>query len=263
MSVYLRLYFMYFKLSLKNILEYRADFFIGILSMFVEQIITISTLFIIFLNIPSIVSWKMEELILMYAFSSLGRSVDLIFFDNYWAFGFRYILPGDFDRVLTKPINSLFQVTAERIQIHGIGFLISGIIALIYSFSKLNIDYSFINIIMIIVFTICSGLIYAGINLFLMTLAFWLNDSLPLMTVTFTFAMVGRFPLEIFPTFIKVIICVFIPYAFTAYFPTTFFLTGDHYSSLSLLTPLVTILVWVVSYFFWKFGNSKYIGAGN
>ncbi len=263
MSVYLKLYYKYFKLSLKNISEYRVDFFIGIVSMLVEQTISIATLFIIFQNIPNIVNWKLEELILMYGFSSLGRSIDLIFFDNYWSFGWKYIRPGHFDRVLTKPVNNLFQITAENIQIQGIGFFITGIAAVIYSFNQLNIDYSFINILMIFLFTICSGLIYAGVNLFLTTLSFWLKDALPLMTVTFTFATIGRFPIDIFPTAIKVIICIFIPYAFTGYFPATFFLTGDHYSSLSLLTPLVVIVVWFISYSFWKYGTTKYTGAGN
>ncbi len=263
MNLYAKLYFKYFKLSLKNIAEYRVDFFIGILSMLTEQIISIATIFIIFQNIPSIANWKLEELILMYAFSSLGRAIDLIFFDHYWTFGWKYLIPGHFDRILTKPVNSLFQITAERIQIHGVGFIIVGLVALIYSFNNLQIDYSIVNLLMVVVFTICSGLIYAGINVFLMTLSFWLQNSLPLMNVTFTFAMVGRYPLDIFPDFLKIIICVFLPYAFTGYFPATFYLTGAHYSSLSLLTPVVALIVWLIAYQFWKYGNTKYIGAGN
>ncbi len=263
MSKYYKLYVEYLKLSVKNVVEYRTDFFIGILSMITEQVISIATLLIIFQNIPSIANWKLNELILMYAFSTLGRSIDITFFDNYWTFGWKYLRPGNFDRVLTKPINNLYQITAERIQVHGIGFFIIGLLALIYSFINLNIEFSITNMIMIVVFTFFSGLIYAGINMFLMTLSFWIIDALPLMTVTFSFAMIGRYPIELFPNFIKVVICVFLPYAFTGYYPATYFFIGEHYSSLSLLTPVVAMTVWIISYMFFNYGSSKYIGAGN
>ncbi len=261
--MYFKLYRKYFKLAVKNVVEYRVDFFIGIVSMLVEQVLSIVFLVVIFYNIPQIDEWKFEEILLMYAFSMLGRAIDVIFFDNFWTFGWRYVVTGKFDQILTKPMNIVFQLASERIQIHGIGYLITGFGTLIYSLNLLEVQVGIIEILVIIIFTIATGLIFSGINLFLMTFAFWIKNPLHLMVTTFTFSMIGRYPITIFPLFFVIITTFILPYSFTGYYPATFFFTGSHYSSISLLTPIVAILVWIVSYNFFMFGARRYVGAGN
>ncbi len=48
------------------------------------------------------------------------ESIHLIFFDNLWVFGSRYIRQGEFERLILMPVNPLFQLICERIQPQGI-----------------------------------------------------------------------------------------------------------------------------------------------
>lgn len=262
LNFYWQVYKVYLSSSIKKSMEYRMDFFIGALSLIVEQCMSLAFIMIVFSHIPSLQGWTLGELIVMYAFASMGRSIHMTFFDSFWIFGWYYVRAGRFDSLLVKPMNPLVQVIFERIQYKGIFQMITGIIALIYSFNLLGIPFSLLNCVMIIVFTLASAAVYVGINLFFMVFSFWMSDSLPLIIAMFSFDQVSRYPVTIFPPIIAGFLTFVLPYAFTAYYPATFFF-AQHFSYLSLATPFVGSILCLGAYRFWLFGMKHYSGAGN
>ena len=147
---YFHIYFVYLKNQLLSIIEYKLDFFIGLLSVFFEQILSLTFISIIFLNIQEIAGWSYSDLLLIFSFSILGRSIHIIFFDNMWVFGSKYIQKGELDRLLLRPINPLFQLIAEKINYQGIGQIIVGSIALNIALTNLGIEFSVFLLIKII-----------------------------------------------------------------------------------------------------------------
>ncbi len=55
-----------------------------------------------------IAGFNYGQILFIYGMATIGRSVHLIFFDNLWMFGSRYIRKGEFERLLIMPINPLF-----------------------------------------------------------------------------------------------------------------------------------------------------------
>ena len=51
-------------------------------------------------------------------------------FFNIWDFNDRYIIKGEMDRILTRPIHSLFQIILERMELESLIGAITGMIVM-------------------------------------------------------------------------------------------------------------------------------------
>jgi len=260
---YIKLYLHYASKHIKVMLEYRVDFLIGMFSTIIQQGISIILLKIIFSNIQVLKGWTFYEILFIFEIAFLGRSIHHIFFDNLWTLGWQYIRSGNFERLLLRPVNPLFQVISERFQQDGFGQFIIGIIILLYSTSHIGINWGITEIGMLILFIISSGMIFVAINLFFITFSFWMVDSLPIVVSVFGLSEFARYPVTIYHKSITLVITWIIPYGFTAFYPANYFLDGHGVSILAIVTPLFAITSFVVAYKFWNFGVKHYESTGH
>ncbi|MCB4987084.1 ABC-2 family transporter protein, partial [Streptococcus mutans] len=147
MKKYLLLHKIFIKQYIKQILEYKADFIIGLTGVIVSQGFTLVFLSIIFSKIPRLVGWSFHDIMFIYGFSLLPKGIDHLFFDNLWALGQRLIRRGDFDKYLLRPINPLFHVMVEIFQIDALGELIFSVILFFYTVPYM--DWTFAKIIIL------------------------------------------------------------------------------------------------------------------
>lgn len=260
MKKYLQLYVYNIKVFMMAQMSFRVDFFIGLLSSLVEQIVYLIFLNVLFGNIKEIAGFSYGEMLFIYGISTVGRSIHLIFFDNLWMFGSRYIRRGEFERLLLLPVNPLFQLICERIQPQGLGTTAIGLLALIQSSQLLNLEWSVWKLVLLVFICLCIGLLYAAIQLGPTALAFWIVESFPLTVGIFSLNQMAQYPINIYPKVIQFFLIFIFPYAFTAYFPALYFLD---LSMWGLLLPLVLIIVFSINYKLFRYGMTKFTSVGN
>ena len=219
---YIKVYFHFLAQHLKSLMEYRVDFFIGILSFVFTQ-----EAGIIFLEVlvkkTGILNWNYYELLVIYGLFQIPRGLDHLFTDNLWLIS-RYVRMGLFDKYLIKPVNVLFHIIAERFQPEAFGELIVGIFVLALALPKLAIEVTFGKIVYLIIFIIIGAVIYTSIKLITSSLAFWTKDSQPIVSVTYNVATFTKNPIEIYPAPIRFLLVHVLPFGFTSYFPSVFLL---------------------------------------
>mgnify|MGYP001018710787 CR=1 FL=1 len=130
MEKYQRMHLIFIRQYLKQIMEYKVDFVVGVLGVFLGQGLNLLFLKIIFQNIPSLDGWSFWQIAFIYGFSLIPKGIDHLFFDNLWALGQRLVRKGEFDKYLTRPINPLFHILVETFQIDALGELLVGILLL-------------------------------------------------------------------------------------------------------------------------------------
>ncbi|NLP51020.1 ABC-2 family transporter protein [Bacillus sp. RO1] len=260
---YTFLYGKYFSNHLKVMMEYKADFFIGLFSVMVQQFTALFFLKIVFDHIEVLKGWTFYEILFIYAIAFLGRSIHHIFFDNLWTLGWQYIRSGNFDRLLLRPVNPLFQIVAERVQQDGFGQLIIGGIVLTIASVNLQIEWTIQSLLLLVVFIISSGILFVAINLFFITFSFWMVDSLPIVVSVFQLSEFARYPLTIYPKAVTLIITWLIPYGFTAYYPATYFFEKESIVMMALLTPGIAVLSFIIAYWFWNRGIRAFTSTGS
>jgi ABC-2 type transport system permease protein len=263
MKRYAKLYWEFFKQQLKVMMEYRLDFFIGVASVFFIQFTQIFFVKVVFDHIEALNGWNFYEVLFIYGIACTGRSIHHTFFDNLWVIGSLYIRPGNFDRILIRPINPLFHLIAERVQQDGVGQLLIGIITLSVAMPRLDIDWGWIDLLLLLVMIVSSGMIFVAINLFFATFSFWMVDSLPVMWATFNLSDFARYPLTIYHKGISFVLTWIIPYGFTAFYPSALFIEHSGYKTVALFSPVVAFVSCLIAYLFWKKGLKAFVSTGS
>ena len=260
---YFKLYVKFVAQYLKVLMEYRADFFIGLLGFLVTQGVGILFICIIFQKIPSLNGWSFNEILFIYAFSQLPRGLDHLLTDNLWLLSRNIIAKGEFDKYLLKPINPLFHLLAERFQPDALGELIVGVVLITYSTINLKISFSILDIVLLILMIICGALIYASIKLFFASFAFWIKNSQSILWANYSLSDFSKYPISIYGKTIRTILTFVMPFAFTAYFPAAYFVHKEGIYVAIGGTVLASILTFSIAYYTWCKGIIVYESAGS
>ena len=100
MKKYQRMHLIFIRQYIKQIMEYKVDFVVGVLGVFLTQGLNLLFLNVIFQHIPSLEGWAFQEIAFIYGFSLIPKGLDHLFFDNLWALGQRLVRKGEFDKYL-------------------------------------------------------------------------------------------------------------------------------------------------------------------
>lgn len=258
-----KLHRIFIKQDLKRLMEYKIDFVTGAVALLIAQGINVFFLSIIFSQIPSLDGWAFEQIIFIYGFALLPKAIDHLFTDNLWAIGHFIIRKGDFDKYLTRPINTLFAVTVEKFQVDAFGELIVGILLLSVSLPSVNLSINPLNILLFVIALIFATLIYTGIKLITASVAFWTKRS---GNITYMFYMVNEFskyPTTIYNRAVRAVVSYIIPFAFTAFFPASYFIAGGNPWFNIGGTVIAGSVLMALGILVWHKGVSAYESAGS
>lgn len=263
MKKYISLYGQFLQQFIKSIIEYKADFILGLVGFFVVQSTGIIFIYLIFDNIPYINGWSFYELLFIYGYFQIPRGIDHVFSDQLWIFSSTTIVEGTFDRYLLRPLNPIFQVISERFQPDGFGEIVIGILLLFFSVTKLNIAFNLMNFVIFIFTVICATLIYFSIKLVTASIAFWIKDSSSYMSMTYMLSDFSKYPISIYPGAVKFILTAIVPFAFTGYYPAAYLLGKTDFFHGVILTLIISIICICISYLVWNKGIDRYESSGS
>lgn len=258
-----KLHRIFIKQDLKKLMEYKIDFLTGALGMLLSQAINLVFLSIIFSQIPALNGWSFEQILFIYGFALLPKAIDHLFFDNLWAIGHFIIRKGDFDRYLTRPVSTLFAVTVEKFQVDAFGELVVGLLLLGVSIPRVSLNISVLNVILFITAVFFATFIYTGIKLITASIAFWTKRS---GNITYMFYMVNdfaKYPTTIYNRFVRTIITYIIPFAFTAFFPASYFIIGGNAWYNIGGTAVMAAILMTAGILVWNRGVRAYESAGS
>jgi ABC-2 type transport system permease protein len=259
---YLSIFFQYVGQYMKTRLQYRADMFVELLSDLLFQGVNLVFILVVFGHTQFLSGWSREEIIFIYGFFLVPYALFSAFF-NIWDFNERYIVNGEMDRILTRPIHSLFQVILERMELESLFGAITGMIVMGYAASKLNLTFHWYDPLIFMVMVIGGALVYGGIFISLASIGFWSDAKTSIMPTMYNIGNYGRYPVDIYNRVIRFVLTWILPFAFVGVYPSAYFLGRSEWYGYAFLTPFVGIVFFVLSVMLWNSGVKRYRGAGN
>jgi ABC-2 type transport system permease protein len=253
----------YFAQFLKMRLAYRVDFLIDMGANLFAMIVQLSILTAIFARIQSLRGWSFEQVLFIYGFSLLPLGLFNIVSINLYSFSEKYIAEGNFDRVLLRPVNPLAQILFESFNISGLNEIVLGSGIMIYASVRLQIDFGLLDIVALIVLAVMASLIYTGVFLGLTSVSFWFEDRMGLAPPVYNIIRFSRYPVDIFSAAVRFFLTFVMPFAWVAFYPSTYFIGTGPFRRFSLLTPLVGVLVFWIAYTVWSRGVRRYASTGS
>jgi ABC-2 type transport system permease protein len=244
-------------------LAYRGDFFISVITTVIATVFGIAVVWLIFGNIPNLAGWTFYEILLIYGFSLLPMSLFNMLSINLYYFSQSYIIEGKFDRVLLRPLNSLFQILFEQFRLEALSDTAMGIFLVIVCSEKLGLQLTALDWAFLAFAALCGCAIYIAVFLALTCVSFWMEDRVGIIPPVYNMLTFGRYPLDIYSPAVKFILSWIVPFGFATFYPTAAVLRTEIYQMYAWLLPLVTAAFLALSISIWNRGVRNYSSTGS
>src|SRR5271155_366558 len=208
----------YFAQYAKVRVSYRGDFFIPAATSMAATIFSLGFVFVLFKRVPTLANWRMEEVVFLYGFSLIPFGLFNVFSLNLYEFGATYIMEGKFDRVLLRPLSSLFQVVFDAFRIEALQEVVIGLVVVIWAGRRLQYHWTVLDVLLLAFFALCGSVIYLSVFLFLSTFSFWFEDRIGIHPPFWNLLAFGRYPLSIYSSYIQFLLSWIIPLGSAATF---------------------------------------------
>ena len=258
---YIRLYFLIEALYIKGRMQYRLDFIISSIGMFVSSLATLGIFWVIFDNVPDISGWTLMEMVFIYAFYMIAISPMQILFDHAWQLRF-HVQQGSFIKYYFRPLNMMFYYMSEMFDIKGLTQLAAGIILLIYASIQLNIDWTLARFALLVMTVFSAALVQISIIVAASCATFWVVDSYPVLGLAWKLREFSPYPMTIFDGAFRFTFTYLIPIGFVAFYPSQLFLRPEDVSPLIYFSPIIGIGLFAITYWIWTKGVNSYTGTG-
>ncbi|WP_202079705.1 ABC transporter permease [Caldalkalibacillus salinus] len=252
----------YIKQYFKSRLIYRMDFVNEIFSDLCMQAVSLIFILVVFQHTPAMAGWTKEEVIFIYGYFLVPFSIFQTFF-NLWDFNERYIIKGEMDRVLTRPLHNLAQIVLERTQPESLFGIMTGMFIMGYAAVQLDLSFAWYDPLIFIVLVLGSVGIYAGVYVAIASIGFYSDSRTGIAPMIFNIQNYGRYPLDVYNKAIRFILTWILPFAYVGMYPSAYFLERKMWYVYTFATPFVGGFVFILGIAIWNFGVKQYRGAGS
>jgi ABC-2 type transport system permease protein len=263
-----RIYFKLLGMSFRSMLQFRADFLVGLLGVVTENAVNLLAISVVLGRFFDLAGWTVWEIVFLYGLWMTGNGLYALQGVHLYDLE-EYLVQGSFDIFLVRPVNPLLMLLGTEVNIYGVGELIFGLASLSMAMTHLKLHFSPVHEVYLVTMLISSALIQLGIHLALSSVAFWTTRSNGLLQVVdqLHWNMTRQYPLEMFGHGFRVLVTAVIPVAFLNYYPARWLLgktaPGHLGYVLSFLSPLVAMFLLIIAGVVWQKGIRRYSSTGS
>ena len=116
-----------------------ATFSSALSTSFAATIFALGFVVVLFQKVPQLAGWRCRRKSVLYGFSLIPYGLFNVLSLNLYDFGNNYIIEGKFDRVLLRPVSSLFQVLFETFRIESMQEIATGIFCIAWASHQLGV----------------------------------------------------------------------------------------------------------------------------
>lgn len=257
----MRLYGKYFMIHLKSIMEYKTSFLLSCIGQFLVSFNVFLGVFFMFRRFSKVEGFTYSEVLLCFGITLLEFSLAEAFARGFDTFS-SIVSHGEFDRILVRPRNEIFQVLASRIELSRIGRMLQAVVMFIYGIRKSNVEWTLPKAAAVVLMLLGGAVVFSGFFVIYASICFFTIEGLEFMNIFTDGARdYGKYPISIYGKKVLQICTFVIPYALIQYYPLLYLL--DRGKPYYALLPLVACLFIVPCLILWKVGVRHYVSSGS
>jgi ABC-2 type transport system permease protein len=268
MLVDLRLYRHLIAMQLRAQMQYKINVLIDIVTYLSVTGLEVVPLLIYFGPFPSLLGWKVGEVAMLYAITSMSFGLAELFGAGIDAFD-ETIRRGEFDRVLLRPVGALLQVVSSEFRLRRLGRITEGLLVFILALSLLpGLNWTPLKLAILPIAIVSGALVFIAILLLGATLCFWTIQTTELTNIlTYGGREMLSYPLTIYHQSLQRFFLFVVPLAFGTYVPTCYLLGRSLPfglpAEIAFGAPLVALAFALIAGATWRFGVHHYQSTGS
>ena len=258
----MKIYFDNLKLHLKSIMEYKLSFILSLISQIFVFFTYYFLIIAMFQKFNNLQGYSIYEVLLTFSIIHFGFSMNETFARGIDQFD-TLIIDGSFDRLLLRPRNILLQVVGYQIDYTKLARVIQSIIIMIVALIKLEIDWSILKVLTLILMLLSSISIFFGIFLLAASYCFITIQGLEVRNVfTDGGKHTAQYPIGIFNKYFVKIFTYIIPYALVNYYPLMYFI-GKVDKVYYAFLPIIVLIYLIPCFLIFNKGSKNYLSTGS
>lgn len=261
---YLRLWFVYLRLSTATFLSYRTSAWSYVFSTAVWYAAMIFFIEVLYGQTDSILGWTKIHLYVLLAIFSCIETIFSIFFGGaVWKIS-DAIGKGSLDGSIVRPRSTLFLLLGNGVGMNQIFVFIAEVCTYIAVFSLyISVPWSLMGVLGALWGIVCGVSIMVASTVMLASLPFWFEQIEFVTEAWYSFLVVARQPLQVFSKRTLFLFYSVLPVAYFGYIPTRILMGElDPWWGILWMT-LATIGALVCLWFVWKRGLERYSSASS
>lgn len=261
MRYYLRIYKAFVIQNFRVLLLSKQNVTLGIITFFSMQIFNLLTIDIIFKNVTNIGGYDRTQILFIYGIFLLPRGLDHMISDYLWLFAGGGVKRGVYDKYMTKPLPTLFQVIIEKFDFNALAELILAFLLMIRYGGRYFTDFG--NFMVFIALIINGVFIYLAIKIVCAAVAFYTKSSFYLLHSVYQTSNFSKYPVSIYPKSIVYIMYFILPFGLTTYLPYLAITGNLQFNFMSILSFFSGIFFLTLATVFWSVAEKNYESTGS
>lgn len=258
----MKLYLKYASIILKSQMQYKTSFFMSVIGQFLVSFTVYLGLYFMFHRFHSVSGFTYSEVLLCFSAVLFSYSLAECFVRGFDVFSL-IISNGEFDRIMVRPRNEIFQVLASRIEFSRLGRFLQALAMFAYAIPVSGVVWTYDKI-LTLTFMLAGGFfVFSGLFILYAAICFFTLEGLEFMNIFTDGAReFGKYPFSIYGESVLKFLTYVIPMALFQYYPFLY-LTGKSSRTLYMFLPLAGMLFLIPCLIFWRIGVRHYKSTGS
>jgi ABC-2 type transport system permease protein len=255
-----RLAAVFFRLSALNELQYRANFFVAIFQSALSVAVGLAVLALVYSHTTVLNGWTQSELMVVMGVQILlGGVIHAAIQPNMQQLADE-VRDGKLDHALTKPEDAQTIVSLRAVRLWQFTEVVSGSAVIIAGLVRLHRHVGVGHGVAFVALLVVGALLLYCFWLILATGSFWLVNTWFLSDLFEGVYQVGRWPIGIYPGWLKYSMTYLVPIGFAITVPAQALTNRLHWPTVLIALGFTAALASFTRWF-WKFGLRRYSGA--
>ena len=247
---YLRLYRAFLINCLARTMEFRAQFFAGIIGYAIWTLVSLVFIGVIFGSVGTVRGWDKNQMWVLYGTFVILESLCYgLLGPNMWRFS-GMVRDGGLDLALTKPVSTQFFVSARYLDLNGVLNSLVGLGLLLNGLHQIGRWPSVWEWVLWFCLLLCGLIMAYAIWFASVTIAIWAVKLEAIAVIFDPMIQLARFPVEIYPQRALTFLTVGLPVAFITTFPAEALLGRQNPLTLLASLALASVLLFLSNQFF-------------
>ncbi len=243
-------------------LAYRADFFVTVLGDALLAAVGLVFLDTLFDHVEALGAYTAAEVLFCWGFAETAVGVFFVLFSGLWSLNQRYIVGGELDRVLLRPVDPYLQILLDNVSWEDLPIALLGAAVMAYAAPGLGPVPAW-HWAMLPVLVLAGAGVLGGLLTAVSSAGFHLHHRGTAVGLVFQLSTFTRYPIDLFAAPLRYLLTFALPLGFAGFYPASFLMNRPEWHAYALAQPLVGAGALAVGYAAFRFGLTRYASSGS
>jgi ABC-2 type transport system permease protein len=257
---YLRMFRAFASSEFQFEMEYRGNFYLSIVEMFLVIGTSIAAVLVMFQHTTTMNGWTLPQMIvLLGVYYMIQGGVNLVFSPSFERL-MEHVRAGTLDFHLLKPVNVQFLVSTRHLRVVRAADLALGLAVVIFGLVQVGAEIGVGPALLFVLSLLFGIMLVYSLLLGLVTLSFWFVRVENLLAIFWAFTEAGRFPVDVYPLWLRVSLSTIVPIGIAVTAPANVIAGRMDWMAVAVLGAGTVLAVGLASAL-WRWGLRSYTGA--